>query len=525
MITFRVRAQALRVLVFGSVLSGCGGSGGSTLLGTNPGSTPAAPSNANVRSASASIQVSAQGGSYSMPSVGGISTQFGFSASSNGAGSTLAVTTSLDAPAGATSLQSKLRPESTSTTDVLYYVIFTPSTTISFPSLPTVSITLPNTTPTAGRDFFASISIPPETGAELSFLNDGPATVTGQTVTFAADPHPLTLQAGKQYIFAFYDTRANLPAGPNIHVADSADNAISTFALGANGNVAPTSVLKGPLTGLNAPISIAEDGSGRIYVLNGGAPPGTPGVTIYAPGAHGNVSPVFVITESNVHDSNGPFTALLYPDAIAVTPSSNVLYTELAYPSEFGGAEGAVGWTRGADGNYSATLYDTYQDDGGEFLGLALDPAGNVYQESNVLQTGPNAFGPGIISKNGIISGTLTNLTSLDPIAVSPAGTEVCAIDVDRILCFPTSSAGNEAPVRLIRSALFNGHTDQSGFTTLRLAYDPAGELLVSTPRGTAGNGSVIIFAAGVNGNAVPVRTIAGAASGLNSPSAVTVGP
>ena len=342
------RLRVIAASILGGALSGCGGSGVSGLPSANPAQAPLTPTNSNTRSASAVIKISPQGGTYTMPSVGGFATQIGFAAASSSGGTTLEVTTSLDAPAGATSLQSKLRLESTSTTDVLYYLIFTPSLGISFPSLPTVSMTLPSTTPTSGRDFFASISIPPETGAELSFLDDGPASVSGQTVTFAADPHPLTLAAGKQYIFAFYDTRANVATGPSIRVADSVNNAVYTFPLSANGNVAPTSVLKGPLTGLNAPSGVAEDSSGRLYMLDGGAPPGAPGVTMYAAGAKGNVSPFAVIHQSGppFGNSNIPITLLIDPVAIAVNPSGAELYTETQHPFEFPSGRGVIMWAR-----------------------------------------------------------------------------------------------------------------------------------------------------------------------------------
>ena len=108
---------------------------------------------------------------------------------------------------------------------------------------------------------------------------------------------------------------------------DGADS-VSVYAPGANGNIAPIAIISGPKTQRKLPQGIAVDSDGKIYVANDGnledsvvdtnrfddRPRGDPAdaITVYAAGSIGNVAPIARI--------NGPRTGLGHPMGIAVGP-------------------------------------------------------------------------------------------------------------------------------------------------------------------------------------------------------------
>ena len=102
----------------------------------------------------------------------------------------------------------------------------------------------------------------------------------------------------------------------NLFVAGNGQ--VSVYHAGARGDVAPTRLIAGLNTGLSNATGIAVDGTGKIYVSNGGAPDHG-SITVYAPGAHGNVAPVAQI--------RGPQTRLGQPQALAVDTAGQIYVT------------------------------------------------------------------------------------------------------------------------------------------------------------------------------------------------------
>jgi sugar lactone lactonase YvrE len=90
-------------------------------------------------------------------------------------------------------------------------------------------------------------------------------------------------------------------------------DSVAIFAGGSSGNVAPTAIISGANTQLNLPQGIAIDKSGNIYVSNNGSVNGgIDAITVYAPGSSGNVAPIQTIS--------GSLTGLSLPAALAVGP-------------------------------------------------------------------------------------------------------------------------------------------------------------------------------------------------------------
>jgi len=107
-------------------------------------------------------------------------------------------------------------------------------------------------------------------------------------------------------------------AAGNLYVANrggsccGVGNSITVYAAAANGNAAPAATIAGTLTGLNAPSGLALDRQRRIYVANTGGN----SITIYAPGTSGNASPLTTIV--------GASTGLNGPTGIALDADGNL---------------------------------------------------------------------------------------------------------------------------------------------------------------------------------------------------------
>jgi hypothetical protein len=97
----------------------------------------------------------------------------------------------------------------------------------------------------------------------------------------------------------------------HLFVANAADGygvfSVTEYAPGAHGNATPIATITGPNTGLDAPVGLAVNASGDLFVAN--ADGNT--VTEYAPGAHGNAAPIATIS--------GPNTGLRQPEYLIVT--------------------------------------------------------------------------------------------------------------------------------------------------------------------------------------------------------------
>ena len=106
------------------------------------------------------------------------------------------------------------------------------------------------------------------------------------------------------------------PAG-NMYVTNAPSSigqnpdSVTVYAAGKFGNVAPTSIIAGPHTGLKRPHGIGIDADGKVYVSNDGSDDnGIDTVTVYVSGAHGDTYPIATIS--------GPLTGLGKPGGLAI---------------------------------------------------------------------------------------------------------------------------------------------------------------------------------------------------------------
>jgi sugar lactone lactonase YvrE len=122
-----------------------------------------------------------------------------------------------------------------------------------------------------------------------------------------------------------------------LYVVRAGDSVIAVFAPGAEGRAAPLRTIRGSRTGLLDLRGIALDTRGRIYTSNGPRRrPGQGSVTVYAPTAKGNASPIRTIA--------GPRTSLVRPTGLALDPAGRVWVTNRS-------ASGPVRFDIHADGD------------------------------------------------------------------------------------------------------------------------------------------------------------------------------
>lgn len=197
-----------------------------------------------------------------------------------------------------------------------------------------------------------------------------------------------------------------LDGSNNIYVLDQLENSIDVFAAGATGATVPSRVISGPSTGIGDARSLFVTSTGKIYVadfnLNGCV--GVGAISVFASGANGNVAPLQTIS--------GPHTTIFQPVALSVDSQGDIFAanrTGSFNPGEI--AEFAPNATGDATPlNVIAGSNTTINITGS--AGLALDASNNLYltmigtDAVTVFASGSS----GNVAPSRIISGSNTGL-------------------------------------------------------------------------------------------------------------------
>ena len=284
-----------------------------------------------------------------------------------------------------------------------------------------------------------------------------------------------------------------------VYVPQGGYSGVLSFALGATGNVAPLTSLKGSATGLDGTGAVTIDPSGRVYVAN--EDNGT--ITEYAYGQTGNVTPSTTI--------GGADTGLALPDALTLDGSNRLYVANHAANSITVYAPAASG-----DATPVATISGSNtQLDGPS--GLIVDPAGHLWVTNAVTNaiTEYAAGANGNVAPLATISGSMTGLNGPRQVTIDGSGNLLVANTYgESLLEYPLAANGNVAPIRAIAGS-------NTGFDfPVGVDVDSNGNIYVSNQFG-----GVEEFFASASGNASPAASISGSNTGLSAPGLIAVAP
>jgi hypothetical protein len=216
--------------------------------------------------------------------------------------------------------------------------------------------------------------------------------------------------------------------------------AVNYYAVGSNGNVAPSGVISGSNTALTLVNGIAVGNNGEIYVANSD----TNSIVGFAPGSNGNASPNSVISGSG--------TGLASPIGMAIDAAGNIYVSNCGTDCSWGppGATSVEEFAVGSSGDATPKRIITGSRTklSGNTNGIAVDRRGFVY----VALAGPNAvnvYGPhasGNVAPARVLSGKETHISNPDGVAFGRRGLYITSSYAGRIGLFPRRAAGDASP-------------------------------------------------------------------------------
>jgi hemin uptake protein HemP len=340
--------------------------------------------------------------------------------------------------------------------------------------------------------FYGAIAL--DSGGAIYVLNYGLTGVDSVTVYPAGssgDALPIaTITSNFTGIYSAYGVA--LDSIGNIYVMNG--NVHDSVAIYPAGSYAtggpPVSTIMGNNTGLEEPSGIALDSSDNIFVLNYLA-----GITMYPAGSSGDVPPAATI--------NVDGTGKTAPTAIAVGPGDNLYVTSVpnikcrgrrALSCHPVGVASVAAYPAGSNGfvNPSAVIKGSHTKLGTP-LAVAVDHNGKIYvaNESPTKCTS-NFCGP----------------TGPGSVCVYAPGSNG---DVKPIATISGAATGLVYPFAITLDS--NGNIYVLNVNALGFGCPACDQH------------SILVFAAGSDGNVAPMATIAGPSAGLNFPRGIAIGP
>lgn len=339
-----------------------------------------------------------------------------------------------------------------------------------------------------------------------------------------------------------------LDSGGSIYVLNgslqiSGIPSVTTYPAGSSGDAVPIATITSNFTGINGAYGVALDSVGNIYVINANVQSGG-SVAIYPAGSYATGGPpVNTITGNN--------TGLEEPYGIALDSSDNIFV--LNYLA------GITMYPAGSSGNVPPAATINVDGTGKTFpTAIAVGPGDNLYVTSipNIKCRGRRgrschpigvasvaaypAGSNGFVNPSAIIKGSHTKLGTPLAVAVdhdgkiyvANEGPTKCTSNFCRptgpssVYVYAAGSSGDVRPIATISGAA-TGLVSPVGIT-----LDSNGNIYVLNVNAlgygcpaACDQNSILVFAAGSDGNVAPMATIAGPSAGLTLPREIAIGP
>lgn len=297
---------------------------------------------------------------------------------------------------------------------------------------------------------------------------------------------------------------------PCLYVANRNTSSVTVYPIGASGNVKPIEHIQGSKTGLRFPHDVAVDTNGNIYAANTGAS----SVTVYAPGATGNAKPIETIS--------GRRTELALPTGIAVDSVNGNIYVLNNRTDSYGNGRLTI-YPPGANGNVSPIAVIEGPSTGLVLPNvLALDASGNIYatNRDNYITFYP-AGSTGNVAPTRIIRGELTQMHLPTQVALDArSNIYIANYEGNSATVYAAGADGNVEPIQAIhghRAGIAGTEgtaVDSNGNIYVANIFNRGAKKF---------DGRITVYAAGSNGNVPPFATIAGNHTGLAWPTGMAI--
>jgi hypothetical protein len=297
---------------------------------------------------------------------------------------------------------------------------------------------------------------------------------------------------------------------PCLYVANRNTSSVTVYPVGATGDVRPIQDIQGAKTGLRYPHDVAVDASGNIYAANTGAS----SVTVYAPGATGNTKPIKTI--------RGRRTGLALPTGIAIDSVNADIYVLNNRTDSYGDGSVTI-YPPGANGNIKPIAVIQGPSTRLIFPNcLALDASGDVYVTNRFdYVTFYPAGSTGNIAPTRTIEGNLTQIHLPTQIALdSSLNIYTVNYEGESATVYAAGANGNVAPIQSIHG----GRTKIAGPFGIGLdAAGDIYTANIYNKSKTAFEGRITVYAAGSNGSVRPIETIEGNHTALAWPTGIAI--
>jgi hypothetical protein len=384
------------------------------------------------------------------------------------------------------------------------------------------------------------------TGTALGIAPPPTATPT-RTATATRTPTPTATRTSTPSTTATPTATPSATTSATLYVTNYGNDSVVEYPLSPliapSGTITPTPsvTISGSNTTLSEPYGVALDTAGNTYVANeNGGTHSTGSVTIFAPGASGNVAPIATIVgefNSDCTGSGTPYSCctaastgscvdnagIRYPSNVALDSSNNIYVTNsLGGPLTMGSITvyAPLGSSTGLL-NETPTLTIT-----GDMTQLD-QPSGIAFQGSLgiwVSNEGPDGGSLLWFASTGSLSG-VQNLAPSTVISGGSTGFDI----VEGVLLYPQASptslyvTNNDGTIDVFPLSASGGPAPASTITGLfelvGIATDPATGRVFAVNFNGAGNGDVVQIDPGNNNNVI--NTIGG--SGFDRPTGAAI--